>query len=141
MLITILRWLALPLSLVAVPAAGVLLAFGLVALADGRCVDMVGGACVEPWHTTAVEWAIAASVAAVLLLMPVAAGRIAPLGKRPVTIVAAVLGVALLGALAVRTGWGGLGTLTGVALVAALVGVTIALRGQRDDGTAGGTEA
>lgn len=82
----VLRWLLVPVTAVAVVAAVVAAGRWGVALADRRCPveSMVGGACVEPWHTSIVEAAIyigAVAAAAGLVVLP---AMVAPHFKRAV---------------------------------------------------------
>lgn len=90
-----LRWLLVPISAAAVVAGTIIAGRWAVAIAAGRCApqNMVGGACVEPWHTSVVETVVYTGVvlaAAGIVVLPAA---IAPEFKRTTGAVTFVLGV------------------------------------------------
>lgn len=90
---TSLRWLVVPVSVVAVVGACIFGARAAISVVDRSCpaARMVGDACVAPWHTTAVEVAIYTAVALAalgLVLLPSAA---APYLKRAVAAVGFVI--------------------------------------------------
>ncbi|MCB1686022.1 MAG: hypothetical protein KDI31_16115, partial [Pseudomonadales bacterium] len=60
LVITVLRWLLVPVSLAAVVGGTLFAARSTVDLIDARCPaqSMVAGSCVEPWHTGAIETVI-----------------------------------------------------------------------------------
>jgi hypothetical protein len=106
----VLRWLLVPVAAAGVVAAVIAGARWAVSLADRRCPvsSMVGGACVEPWHTSAVEAAIYAAVGLATLGIVVLPALIAPQLKRSVAVVGFAAVLAMAAAVRFRFGWSGL---------------------------------
>ena len=123
MITKILRWLGIPVLMAGLGAAGFLTARWAVTQADANCADMVGGACVEGWHTDAVEWSIYIGVVLTVLLMTVFCAWLAPAGKRVVAILVGALACVPFVAGYVMTGWADLVFPIGLALAAAIVGI------------------
>ena len=130
LVVIILRWLAVPVVLAAVAAGCFLAAREAVNIADQRCEYMVGGACVEGWHTGMIEWTIYISVLVALLLMTTLSAWIAPALKRPIAVLAGLLGVGVLSWGYFMTGWIQLLQPVFVAIVAAALGVLLVWRWQ-----------
>lgn len=103
----IVRWLLVPASAVAVVALAVAGSRWAVSLIDRRCpVDrMIGGACVEPWHTGAVEGSIYVSVVVGALALALVPAMVAPGLKRTVAAAGCLLGVGAGLTLYLSTGW------------------------------------
>lgn len=78
-----------------------------VILADGFCSEqnMIGGACVETWHTGLVETAIYIGLVLCTACLVIVPSAIAPAIKRPVAIVGGILCPAGLGAFYYLTSW------------------------------------
>ena len=127
-IISTLRWLSVPLVIVGVAAGCAACARWFVNLADERCRDMVGGACVESWHTDVVEWSIYVGVVVAFLLMTILSAWVAPSLKRAVSIVVGVLGVLVLIVGRLMTGWDVMLLPVLVGAVSALVGIMIVWR-------------
>ncbi|MEZ5551012.1 MAG: hypothetical protein R3E82_09010 [Pseudomonadales bacterium] len=107
LVITVLRWLLVPVSLAAVVGGTLFAARSTVDLIDARCPaqSMVAGSCVEPWHTGAIETVIYVALliaAAGLVVIPT---LIAPGIKRVVASVGFLLGGGLVGGLYFMTTW------------------------------------
>jgi cytochrome bd-type quinol oxidase subunit 2 len=102
---TLLRWLAVPLTIAAVAFACIAAAQQGVRAAEARCAAMVGGSCVEGWHTDVVEWAIYLGLFVGVALIVVLSAWIAPAAKRAVAVIAALIGLAPAVAGYVLTGW------------------------------------
>ena len=130
MVIQILRWLGVPAVIVGVVGGSVLLARYAVARADLRCENQVGGACVESWHTGVVEWSIYVGVVVTVLLVTLLSAWIAPMLKRSVSVVAALLCVLPLAAAYIVTGWAELGSPIFLAILAAVLGMALVWRFQ-----------
>jgi hypothetical protein len=101
------RWLLVPLSAAAVVVAGIVGARWAVSIVDRRCPveSMVGGACVEPWHTTAVEASIYTAIVLAVLGLVILPSLIAPQLKRTVAVVAFLGAIAAAGAAYFMTAW------------------------------------
>ncbi|HEX7036818.1 MAG TPA: hypothetical protein VF210_13660 [Pseudomonadales bacterium] len=106
-LVTGIRWLLVPVSAVAVIAASVVAGRAAVALADRRCPteSLIGGSCVEPWHTSVVEAAIYGAVAVCVAGLVILPARIAPQLQRTVAVLLFLAAVGCAGAAFVLTGW------------------------------------
>lgn len=124
MLANAIRWLLVPVAAAAMVAGAVIAARWAVSMADGRCppASMVGGSCVEPWHTTVVELAFYAATvlaAAGVVILP---AIVAPRLKRSVAVTAFVLAVgsAIAVHVAAYRGLGWSELLTPVIVVAAI---------------------
>lgn len=104
---TIIRWLLVPVSAAAVVGACIVAARWAVSLADRRCPieSMVGGACVEPWHTTAVEASIYTAIVLAVPGLVILPSLIAPQLKRAVAVVAFLAAIAVVGAAYFMTAW------------------------------------
>jgi hypothetical protein len=107
LVITVLRWLLVPVSLAAVIGVTVFAARGTVDLIDARCPaqSMVAGSCVEPWHTGAIESVIYVALlisAAALVVIPT---LVAPAIKRVVASAGFLLGGGVVGGLYLMTAW------------------------------------
>ncbi|MEQ8858471.1 MAG: hypothetical protein RIC56_07485 [Pseudomonadales bacterium] len=103
----ILRWMLVPVTAVAVVALAVVGSRWAVSIVDGRCpVDrMVGGACVEPWHTGAVETAIYGGVAFGAFGLVLFPALVAPNLKRTVAVVGLLLGIGGAAGFYLMTRW------------------------------------
>jgi hypothetical protein len=101
------RWLLVPVSAAAVVVACILAARWAVSMVDGRCPtgSMVGGACVEPWHTSAVEASIYTAIVLAVLGFVILPSLIAPQLKRTVAVVAFLGATAVVGAAYFMTAW------------------------------------
>jgi hypothetical protein len=110
MIARIIRWLLLPVSAVAMIAGAVFGARWAVALVDRRCPadSLVGGACVAPWHTSAVEASMYVAIALAALGVVVLSGLIAPRLKRTVPTIAFAAVVGTMAAPWALTNWDGL---------------------------------
>lgn len=106
-LVTVIRWLLVPVSAVAVIAAGMLGARAAVAIADRRCPmeSMVGGSCVEPWHTSVVETTIYVAAAVCMAGLVILPALIAPQLQRTVAVLLFLAAVGCIAAAFVLTGW------------------------------------
>ena len=122
MVVTLLRWLAVPVVVGLVGYLTVRIARWSVTLADAQCQNMVGGACVESWHTGVVEWAIYIAIVVGLLVMLSLAVWVAPAVKRWVAVVLGVLAVGVLWAPFILTGWA---ALMGPALLGSLISILV----------------
>lgn len=122
MWVSVLRWLGVPFLMAAIGLVCVLISRWVVSSADNNCTDMVGGACVEGWHTDVVEWSIYLGLVAAILLMIVLCAWLAPTGKRIVAVVVGVLAIAPVLAGYVMTGWAELVPPVLVAVGSALIG-------------------
>lgn len=106
-MVKVLRWLLTPVA-AALWVGGIVVAGRwVVSLADARCAsgNMVGGACVEPWHTGVVEGVIYVGLilgAAGLVTLP---ALIAPALKRSMATLGFLLGAGLVGTLYFMTRW------------------------------------
>ena len=89
----IVHWLLVPGSAVIIIAGTVFGSRWAVNIADNRCApeNMIGGACVESWHTGLVELAIYAGLVLCALGLTLIPAAIAPSFKRLVSIVGALL--------------------------------------------------
>lgn len=103
----IIRWLLVPVSATAVVVLAIFGSRWAVTVIDSRCpVDrMVGGACVEPWHTSAVEAAIYAGVGLGALGLTLVPALVAPSLKRTVAVAGFLLGVGAAATLYLTTSW------------------------------------
>jgi hypothetical protein len=101
------RWLLVPVSAAAVVGACIVAARWAVSIVDRRCPagSMVGGACVEPWHTTAVEASIYTAIVLAVLGLVILPSLIAPQLKRTVAVVAFLGAIAAAGAVYFMTAW------------------------------------
>jgi len=95
------RWLVVPVAAAAVIVGTFAAGRWAVTIADGRCPpeSMVGGACVEPWHTSVVETVIYAGVVLAAIGIVILPAVIAPNFKRTTAAVAFALGVGGLAAM------------------------------------------
>lgn len=102
-----LRWLLVPVSGAAVVVLCAFAARWSVLIVDGRCPahSMVGGSCVERWHTTAVEISIFAAVALAALGLVLLPAAVAPGLKRAVAAVGFAIAAGVGGAAYFVTGW------------------------------------
>ncbi len=107
MLSRIVRWLLVPVSAAAVVALAIAGSRWAVSLADRHCpIDrMVGGACVEPWHTGVVEAAIYVAIAAGALGLALLPAMVAPNLKRTVAVAGCLLAVGAVLTLYLSTSW------------------------------------
>lgn len=107
LVITILRWLLVPVALAGVIGVTVLAARSTVDLIDARCPaqSMVAGSCVEPWHTGAIETVIYIALLVAAAGLVVIPSLIAPAIKRVVASVGFLLGGGLVGGLYLMTAW------------------------------------
>jgi len=103
----VVRWLLVPVSAVVVVGLAIAGGRGTVTLIDGRCPpqSMVGGACVEPWHTGAVEAVIYTATGIGVLALAIVPALIAPSLKRSVAAAGALLGVGAVAAFYAVTTW------------------------------------
>lgn len=101
------RWLLVPVSAAAVVGACIVAARWAVSMVDRQCPigSMVGGACVEPWHTTAVEASIYTAIVPAVLGLVILPSLIAPQFKRTVAVAACLGAIAAAGAAYVMTAW------------------------------------
>jgi hypothetical protein len=119
------RWLLVPVSAAAVVAACAAAARWSITIVDRSCpaASMAGGACVEPWHTTAVEASIYIGVGLAALGVVVLPSLIAPQLKRTISIVAFGAATGVTVAAYFRTGWADLLMLVAVAVVSGGIGL------------------
>ena len=103
----ILRWLCVPVSALILAFIAVGGSRGIVNLADTRCAaeNMMGGACVEPWHTGFVELTIYFGIIFAAFTLSLIPSAIAPAFKRTVAVIAGVLPAAGLGTFYYFTQW------------------------------------
>lgn len=120
--ISILRWLAVPIVVAAVIALSTALASWAVTVADQSCTSMVGGTCVESWHSDAVEWAVYLGIILATLAIPLLTAWIAPTYKKAAALLMGLLGAAPLLAGYLMTSWQDL-------LLPSLLGIGFALLG------------
>lgn len=101
------RWLLVPVSAAAVVGACIVAARWAVTMVDRHCPigSMVGGACVEPWHTTAVEASIYTAIVLAVLGLVILPSLIAPQLQRAVAVVAGLAAFAAAGAAYFMTAW------------------------------------
>ena len=80
----VLRWLLTPLAAVSSVVGVIIAGRWTVTLADARCPSqsMIGGACVEPWHTGVVEAVIYVGLVLAAAGLVVLISLIAPALKR-----------------------------------------------------------
>jgi len=130
MVILILRWLSVPIVFIAVMGICILSAMWVVTLADGRCESMVGGACVESWHTTVVEWATYLGIVVACLTAPFLTSKVAPVFKRTTAGIVGAAGSAPVWTGYIATGWGDLLLPACLALVSSLVSLGLVWRHQ-----------
>jgi len=102
--------------------------YWIVVFASGFCADMVGGACVDAWHTSAMEWTIYILVVTGLILIPVLAAWVAPAGRRWVAGVCGLVSTLPFLALYFSTGLFELTLPAVLAVVAAVVGIGLVWR-------------
>ena len=90
---TLLRWILVPGSAAAILMGIFLAGRGVVTLADAHCVSdfMVGGACVEGWHTTAIELTIYGGVLLAALGLTIVPALLAPALARWISVLGFVL--------------------------------------------------
>jgi len=103
----IVRWLLVPVAATAVVAVAIVAGRGAVDLIDGRCPpqSMIGGACVEPWHTGAVEAVIYGATGLGVLALVIVPAAVAPGLKRSIAGAGALVGTGAVGALYLLTTW------------------------------------
>jgi hypothetical protein len=101
------RWMLVPVAAAAVVVFCVVAARAAISLVDQRCPagSMVGGACVEPWHTTAVEAAIYTGLVVAVLALVILPAMLAPQYKRAVAVVLFVAAVSVTAAAWIMTTW------------------------------------
>ncbi|MGI9327552.1 MAG: hypothetical protein ACR2PZ_20205 [Pseudomonadales bacterium] len=134
-MITVIRWLLVPLSVALVAPATVALGQKVIGLADQRCAPehLIGGACVESWHTGTVELVIYIGCLILAVGVTLLPASIAPAGKR---LVASIGYLLLLGAFVtgyVFTRWPEFFTPAAVAAVAGALAVAwVFVRSRRD---------
>jgi hypothetical protein len=126
----VLRWLCVPVVYMLVLAAGAVAGAGVVRLMDARCAPdaMAGGACVAPWHTTAIEWVVYVGLFVSVVLAVFLSARVAPSARFPVAVIGGLLAAALPAAVWLGAGWSDFRLVTMEALVAAAVGAWPAWR-------------
>jgi len=102
-LVPTLRWLLVPISVAMIVASIAALARWGVTLTDQQCAveHMVGGTCVESWHTSVVDYAIYLAVIAIGLGVALVPASIAPSHRLAVAIVC--VGLVLAGFLTFYT--------------------------------------
>lgn len=105
---TLLRWLAIPAVIAGVVTGCFAIARWATTQIDARCEAMVGGACVEGWHTGAVEGVIYLAVVVGVALIVLLSSWIAPAGRRAVALVAGLIAIAPGMAGYLMTRWGDL---------------------------------
>ena len=132
MVIPILRWLSVPIVFAAVMGICILLATWAVSMADGSCENMVGGACVEGWHTTFVEWSTYLGIVLAFLAAPILTSKVAPALKRTTAIGAGILGNAPIWFGYIASGWGDLLLPACLAAISAIIGIWLVWRQQGD---------
>lgn len=120
--LSILRWLAVPIVVAAVIALSTALASWAVTVADQSCTSMVGGTCVESWHSDAVEWAVYLGIILATLSIPLLSAWIAPTYKKATALIMGLLGAAPLLAGYFMTSWQDL-------LLPSVLGIGFALLG------------
>ncbi len=84
---------------------------------------MVGGACVAPWHTTAVEWVIYGATVFGVLALVIVPALVAPRLERTVAGAGALLAIGSTAALYVITAWSVMVPLVVIAAAAAALGL------------------
>jgi hypothetical protein len=79
----------------------------IVSSLDTRCApaNMTGGACVESWHSAAIEWVIYVELFIAAFVLVFLSAWIAPSAKRIIAILAAVLVTAAPTSLWLGLGW------------------------------------
>jgi len=104
---TVVRWVLVPVSAVAVVVSCAAAARAVVSFIDQRCLreSMVGGACVEPWHTSAVEASIYLGVIVAALAVVILPAMIAPTFKRTVAVILFLTAVSVAAAPYMLTTW------------------------------------
>ncbi len=132
--ISILRWLGVPLAFAAVMGICILLATWAVNVADGNCENMVGGACVEGWHTTVVEWATYIGIVVAFIMAPILSSKVAPTLERSTAVGVGILGNGPLWFGYIASGWGDLLLPACLAAGSAIIGIWLVWRRQ-DDGS------
>lgn len=120
------RWLLVPVVLVAMPVVAAMVGRLAVGIADAQCptAHMVGGACVAPWHTGIVEMSIYAAVALGATSMVAVPALVAPSYHRTVALIGLTLAVGLTATAYLQTSWPDL--LPPLGITAAIGGVTLA---------------
>lgn len=103
--ITVVRWVGLPIVFAAVVGGCIMLSSWAVSFADGSCDSMVGGSCVEGWHSNVVEWSVYLGIVAALLAVTMLLAKIAPSFKRTTATIAGILGNAPVWFGYFVTGW------------------------------------
>ena len=106
----------------------IMLASWAVSYADGSCDSMVGGSCVEAWHSSVVEWSVYLGIVVALLVATTLPARIAPALKRTTAIVAGVIGNAPLWFSYFATNWNDLLLPVILAGISALLGILLVWR-------------
>jgi len=103
----VIRWLLVPVSAAAIIGICVVAARGAITLVDQRCPpeSRVGGACVEPWHTTAVEVTIYTAFVVAALALVIVPSLVAPRLKRAVAMVMLLAGLGIPGTMYYFTSW------------------------------------
>lgn len=127
------RWLLVPVSAAMVVAGVIAAARWAVSVAGQRCAaeSMVGGACVESWHTSMVEAAIYVGVVLVALGLVMVPSMIAPGFKRAVAALGFLLTVGGIGTIYFLTAWAELLGPLAVAAVMAAAALWWAWSGRR----------
>ncbi|NBC23796.1 MAG: hypothetical protein GVY21_10005 [Gammaproteobacteria bacterium] len=126
----VVRWLLVPVAAAAIIVLTIMAGRGVVDLIDGRCPpqSMIGGACVEPWHTGAVEAVIYGATGLGVLALVIVPALVAPSLQRSVASAGALLGTGAVGAFYLLTTWAVVLPLLAVAVAAAALGLWWAWR-------------
>lgn len=121
----IMRWFMVPVSAVLIVGGLVAAARLIINLVDALCTpeNMIGGSCVEPWHTGAVEIAIYSGLILCALGLTLIPPAIAPKFKHTVSIAGAVLLFGATGVAYYLTRWPELFAPMLVAGIASAIGV------------------
>lgn len=121
----ILRWLAIPLLMGTLILVAAFTGERIVSALDARCspVNMTGGACVESWHSGAIEWVIYVVLFISAFLLVFLPAWVAPSGKRVVAVLAAVLVTAAPTSLWLGLGWSDFMPPSLIVLVSSILGV------------------
>jgi uncharacterized membrane protein YjgN (DUF898 family) len=119
------RWLSVPLVFVLLVLTGAWVSERLVRVLDGYCSPeaQVGGACVESWHTTGIEWVVGVGIFVTVLAAILLPSHVAPRGPRVVAVVAALLLVAVPIVAWLGLRWSDFLVPATIALLAAMAGV------------------
>ena len=133
MILKLIRWLLVPVSTVAIAAGAVALSRALVGWFDQRCApeNLIGGACVESWHTGAVETGIYAAVILGGFLLATIPALLAPAYRRAVAVLILLLVFAGIAWANFTFGWGDIVLPSIVALAVTALGCLLIWRRQR----------